>query len=198
MDLRNRSINKADIETLFRDVLNQSQIENISNLIKLLGVYVFLDRRQLDFLAEQHFGSKIGLSYVQKAIKYNLVAEMQADSDYETYYFQCKSGGYMFLDAIGYKYRRLPLDAAKMERSKILSINDYLIANGHLLTNIHGFGVYEPLFTQKSVVLHADIPRETLILQLDKMGLNFTIVQMDLVRTKFDQKVKGNLESMLS
>lgn len=197
MDLRSRSINKADIETLFRDVLTQSQIVNISNLLKLLGMYVFLERRQLDFLAEQHFGGKIGLSYVQKAIKYNLVAEMQYDGNYDTYYFQCKSGGYMFLDAIGYKYRKLPLDAAKMERSKILSINDYLIANGHLLTNIHDFGLYEPLFTQKSVVLHADIPKETLILQLSEMGLGFTIVQMDLVGVKFDEKTKGNMESML-
>lgn len=62
MDLRNRSINNAEIETLFRDVLNQSQIANISNLLKLLGMYVFLDLQQLDVLATRHFGNKIGLS----------------------------------------------------------------------------------------------------------------------------------------
>lgn len=198
MDLRNRSINKADIETLFRDLLNQSQIESISNLLKLLGMYVFLDRQQLDFLAEQHFGSKIGLSYVQKAIKYNLVAEMQSDGNYDTYYFQCKSGGYIFLDAIGYKYRKLPLDAAKMERSKMLSINNYLIVNGHLLTNIYGFGVYEPLFTNKQVVLIDTMPNEIVNVQLKKVGLDdFQIQKMKLEDVAFNSKTKGNLETML-
>lgn len=197
MDLRNRSINKADIETLFRDILNQTQIYNISNLLKLLGMYVFLERRQLDVLAARHFGDKIGLSFIQKAIKYNLVAEMQADGNYDTYYFQCKSGGYMFLEAIGYKYRKLPLDAAAVERGKILAINDFLIKNDHLLTNKHGFGVYEPLFTQKSVALYLEMAKETLALQLSKEGLDFMVVQMDLIEANFDAKTKGNVESML-
>ena len=198
MDLRNRNISKADIETLFRDIFNQSQIENISNLLKLLGMYVFLERRQLDWLAERHFGGKIGLSYVQKAIKYNLVAEMQAESDHETYYFQAKSGGYMFLDAIGYKYRKLPLDAAKMERSKMLSTNNYLIANGHLLTNIYGFGVYEPLFTNKRVVLIDTMSNAIVKKHLKKIGLDdFQIQKMELEDVAFDSKTKGNLETML-
>lgn len=104
----------------------------------------------------------------------------------------------MFLDAIGYKYRKLPLDAAAVERGKILSINNFLIKNNYILTNMYGFDVYGPLFTQQKVVLCFEIEKEALALQLDEMGLDFTIVQMDLVEIRFDQKIKGNLESMLA
>ena len=101
MKLRDRSISNFEIETLFRDVLNQSQIEGISNFIKLLGLYVVLNRKQLKVLSEQHFGKQIGLSYIQKAVDYNLVSEMQVESDFEEFYFQLKLGGFTFLNTIG-------------------------------------------------------------------------------------------------
>lgn len=167
MNLRNRSIGKYEVEALCRDVLNQSQIKQISNLLKLLGIYVFVDRNQLDNLAVRHFGSKIGLSYIQKAVDYNLIAELQGN-DVDKFYFQLKQGGFLFLDDIEFHYRKLPLDAASWERSKILSINQYLIDHGHLLTNEHGLGVFEPLFTRKSVVIFNEMLEESLRAAVDK------------------------------
>lgn len=201
MDLRSRSISKYEIETLFRDVLNQSQIENISNLLKLLGLYVFLDREMLDILSERHFNQKIGLSYIQKAVKYNLVAEMQSDKNLGKYYFQLKSGGFAFLNEIEFKYRKLPLDAASSERSKILSINQFLFKNGHLLTNKYGFGVYEPIFTQELTVLFeigsADEWSEHIEAQKLFDVSEWEFKRMELQPVELDSKVKGNAESML-
>lgn len=197
MDLRNRSINKFDVETLFRDVLNQSQIQSIGNLLKLLGMYVFMNREQLDILGERHYGSKVGLSFLQKAIKYNLVSELQSENDDHAYYFQLKSGGFAFLEAINFSHRKLPLDAAASERAKILAINNFLIKNDHLLTNFYGFGVYEPLFTQKSVALCLEMPKKKLALEVEEMGLDFIIEKMELEEMELDAKTKGNVESLL-
>ena len=60
--LSDRSISKFDVETLFRDVYTLQQIKQVGNLLKLLGLYVFVDRQQLNHFAEKHFGEKIGLS----------------------------------------------------------------------------------------------------------------------------------------
>ncbi|NLL39811.1 MAG: hypothetical protein GX254_09540 [Clostridiales bacterium] len=56
-----RTINRYEVEALFRDVFSLRQREHIGNLLKLLGLYVFVDRQQLEYFAEKHFGSKIGL-----------------------------------------------------------------------------------------------------------------------------------------
>jgi hypothetical protein len=89
-----------EVETLFRDVLTFQQIKQVGNLLKLLGLYVFVDRQQLNYFAEKHFGEKIGLSTLQLAVKHNLIAEIQSEADFKKFYFQLKTGGYFFLDDI--------------------------------------------------------------------------------------------------
>lgn len=198
MKLRDRSISNFEIETLFRDVLNQSQIEGISNFIKLLGLYVVLNRKQLKVLSEQHFGKQIGLSYIQKAVDYNLVSEMQVESDFEEFYFQLKLGGFTFLNTIGFPHRKLKLDSAVKEKSKILSINDYLIEKGYLLESAENNGTFEPLLTKGGTILidkltPADLEARGIP---SEMSANLETMQLKVVH--FNEKIKGNTSSMLS
>lgn len=205
MNLRDRSISKYEIETLFRDVLNLDQIEQISNLIKLLGLYVFMDRKQIDVLAERHFGQIIGLSFIRKAVQYNLVSEMQAEGEYDHFYFQLKLGGYIFLESIEYKHRKLPLDATRKDREKILAINDYLIENKHVLNEKQEQPIFEPLFTREDVVLHDECSEEEMVEILkvnfdgdvEQVYETFTFEKMALPECLLNSKAKGNEASFL-
>lgn len=205
MNLRDRSISKFEIETLFRDVLNLDQIEQISNLIKILGLYVFLDRKQIDVLAERHFGQKVGLSYLRKAVQYNLVSEIQAEGEFERFYFQPKLGGFIFLETIDFPHRKLQLDANKKDREKLLAINDYLIENGHLLKENREQPLFEPLFTRKDVVLHDECSEEEIVERLkvnfdgdiEQVYETFTFEKMVLRERLINRKAKGNEASFL-
>lgn len=205
MNLRDRSISKYEIETLFRDVLNFDQVEQIGNLIKLLGLYVFMDRKQIDLLAERHFGQKVGLSYLRKAVQNNLISEIQADGEFEQFYFQLKLGGFIFLETIDYQHRKLPLDATRKDRERILSINDYLIDNKHVLNEKQEQPIFEPLFIREDVVLHDECLEEEIVERLkvnfdgdvEQVYKTFTFEKMVLRERLLNSKAKGNEASFL-
>ncbi|OMF25632.1 hypothetical protein BK133_21310 [Paenibacillus sp. FSL H8-0548] len=204
MNLRERTIGKFEIEALFRDVLNQSQIESVSKLLKLLGLYVFLEKSMLDTLAERHFGEKIGLSFIKKAVRYNLIAELQSEDDNDCYFFQLKTGGFIFLDDIGFKYRKLPLDASRKERSRLLAINEFLIDRKYLLSSDYGLALYEPLITTKEIVLHELFSEEETKQNIDSVlggskSREFTFYErMQLKEVVLNSKAKGNIDSLLA
>jgi hypothetical protein len=194
--LSDRSINKNDVETLFRDVLTLEQVKRTGNLLKLLGLYVFVDRKQLDFFAERHFGEKIGLSTLQNAVKYNLVSEIQSEDDFQKYYFQLKTGGYFFLESIKFQYRLLPLDAAVNEREKLLSINNYLMEKKYKLVNAPF--LFEPLITANNLMLlHKRTKDDGFIQQLLTEHPSLTIEKMYLKDVQLSSNSRGNLDSML-
>lgn len=207
--IRDRSISRFEVETLFTDVLNMRQIENIGNLLKILGIYVFLDREQLDYFSEIIFGAKIGLSYIKRAVKYNLVSEIQADSESDKYYFQLKAGGFYFLENIGFQYRRLNLDAGRKERQQILSTNRYLIEKKYLLDVDYEQGLLEPLFVKSNIILvvnHdisvvAESIRQSLFgkgSSIEEVYAMFKFEKIELPREQeFRSDSKGNVESML-
>lgn len=163
MKLRDRSISKYEVDTLFRDVLNQDQIENMAIFLKLVGTYVFIDREMLDILSEQHFGKKIGLSYLQRAVNHNLVSEIQTEGEYEKFYFQLKSGGVSFLHQISHPYRTLPLDAARKEREEILAINQFLINNSYFLDLKAHHSLYGPFIIDHEIVLYRGMSESEIV-----------------------------------
>lgn len=195
MNLRDRSINRYEVETLFTDVLNLNQIEQIGKLLKLLGTYIFVNRGQLDYFAEQIYGECIGPSFLQKAVKYRLIAEIQQDKDFKNFYFQLKAGGFYFLDAIGFKYRRLPLDAARKEREKILAINQYLIAK-HYLIDSTTIELFEPLITTTDILLVAEKTKDDVAKLIAKKPY-LQVEKMQLTEVKLNEKSEGNEQSML-
>lgn len=208
MKLRERSISKFELEALFRDALNLDQIEQISNLIKLIGLYVFVDRSQLNELAERHFKKKIGLSYIRKAVEHNLVSEVQTEGDFDNYFFQLKLGGFIFLETIGYPHRKLKLDSTKKDREQILAINDYLIKSGHLLSSKYSDPpLFEPLFTEEDVVLFDRLSENEVAEglqrsffpgeELSMVYLRFTLEKIALQERTISSKAKGNESSFL-
>lgn len=195
MELRNRSISRYDVETLFTDVLTLSQIEEIGNLLKILGRYVFLERGQLDHFAERIYGEKIGLSFLHKAVTCKLVAEIQDDKNDSRYYFQLKSGGFYFLESVKFPFRRLPIDAGKKEREKILAINEYIIKKNYLLSAA-SLALYEPLVTTCDCVLIDNLSEDSVRDKIEKRPMP-RIEKMQLKAVSLDQNSKGNVESML-
>ena len=194
--LSDRSISRNDVETLFHDVLTLEQVQRTGNLLKLLGLYVFVDRKQLDFFAERHFGEKIGLSTLQNSVKYNLISEIQSEDDFKKYYFQLKSGGYYFLESIKFQYRLLPLDAAVKEREKLLAINNYLMAKKYKLVNAPW--LFEPLVTTNNLLLlRRRTKDEEFIQKILEQHPTLTIEKMYLKNVQLSSKSKGNLDSML-
>lgn len=191
-----RSISKFDVETLFRDVFTLEQIKQVGNLLKILGLYVFVERQQLDVFAERHYAQRIGLSYLRLAVKYNLITELQSDDDYKKYYFQLKSGGYYFLDSISFPHRKLPLDAAVSEREKLLAINNFLIENSYKLTGAPY--LFEPLFTfDKTLLIHKIDDNDLDIKKLATEKNMTAIKKMYLSKVTLSTKAKGNLDSMM-
>ena len=207
MNLRNRSISKYEVETLFRDVLNQKQIEEISKIIKILAVYVFCTKEQLNEFSKRIYNTEIGLSYLQKAVKYKLIAELQSDLSSDKYYFQWKNSAFYFCEAIDFDYRKFKLDATKKDKEKILAINNYLLKNNHLLSLKYSKFLFEPIFTKdNTVLLIKDNEQEiaeliaTQILRtkdLSEVYMTFEFERMKLENVEIDEKIKGNLESTI-
>lgn len=194
--LSDRSISKIDVETLFRDVLSLEQIEQMGNLLKLLGLYVFVDRKQLDAFAELHYRKKIGLSTLQKAVKYNLIAELQSQDDFNRFFFQLKSGGYYYLEAIRFQYRLLPLSAAIVERERLLAINDNLVLKKHKLTNAPY--LFEPLITTDNLILlNKKSAEDEDIKQILVEHPYLRAEKMYLTTVHISAQSRGNQDSML-
>lgn len=120
MYLKDKCLSRFEIEILFRNVMNLEQQEKTSQLIKLLGKYMVLDR---DMINERAY-EKIGLSYIARAVRYGFLAEFEYDNKY---FFQLGAGGVNFLQIIGYHAYILPLDITRHDRQKILTANRYMI-----------------------------------------------------------------------
>lgn len=119
-----------EVEVLFRRVLNMQQIHYISWVLRSLGKYMVLDR---DMIAAR-MGKKVGLSYLQKAKEYGLIAEYKykdGEEEKNKYYFSLAPGGLYFLEAEQYAHHKLRLDADHEERTRILTFNRFALDNGY-------------------------------------------------------------------
>jgi len=125
-------ISRAEVDTLFRDILNQDQIYILSVLLNVLGIWMFVDRD----LINMHARVEIGLSYLKKAINYGLVTEYTYTDNTASrpvYYYQLNTSGKYFLDSIRSHYNDLPLNTLQVHREQILTFNKFASVKNYIL-----------------------------------------------------------------
>jgi hypothetical protein len=125
------SVSRAiDIVHLFKGgIFNHEQIHKVGMICKILGKYMFLDRE----LLEQKAGEKIGLSYIDKCRKNDIITELKyrnENQEKEKYYFQLDVGGLSLLDQAHMGYQEMNILADDIVKSRILTFNYYAHNSG--------------------------------------------------------------------
>jgi len=136
--MSNIGISRHEIEFLFRNAkFNLEQIENIGEICKVLGKYLFVDRTILDARANKD----IGLSYLQRTVENHIITEMQhqnANRKKEIYYYQLGMGGQYLLDKAEENYFNINILAGREMKSRILTFNYFALEKGHDITFRYG------------------------------------------------------------
>jgi bisphosphoglycerate-independent phosphoglycerate mutase (AlkP superfamily) len=126
-----RHIHRNDIEYLFKNArFNIKQTEKIVEMVEILGRYMFLDRN----LLERKSRNGIGLSYLEKATKHDIVVQMRDETRTkmnDTFYFQLGIGGKYLLQYMEENFHDLILSAGRREKSNILTFNIFADEKGY-------------------------------------------------------------------
>lgn len=129
--MSNVGISRHEIDFLFRNArFNLEQIENIGEICRVLGKYLFVDRTILDARANRD----IGLSYLQRAVKNHIITEMQHQNNKEkkdVFYYQLGMGGKYLLEKAGETYFDMNILADKDMKGRILTLNYFMLKNGY-------------------------------------------------------------------
>lgn len=119
-----------DIVHLFRGgIFNHEQIHKVGKICQVLGTYMFLDRELLEIKANE----KLGLSYLEKCKKNNIITELKYQNTNEgkdKYYFQLDVGGISLLEQAGMKHITTNILADDIMKSRILTFNYYAHNSG--------------------------------------------------------------------
>ena len=119
-----------DIAHLFRGgIFSHEQIHKVGKICKVLGKYMFLDRELLEIKA----GEKIGLSYLEKCKKNNIITELKYEREGEQrdkYFFQLDVGGLSLLEQAGMGYVQMNVLADDVMKSRIITFNYYAHNSG--------------------------------------------------------------------
>lgn len=114
--------------------LNYKQIENIRLIMEVLARYGFVDRNILNKRANK----EIGLSYLMKAVKYNMVT-MIHDKENDKYYYHLGYAGTQFMNNQKYNVNDIGIMTILEEKKRILSMNRFIINNGYELADKEAF-----------------------------------------------------------
>jgi len=129
--MSNIGISRHEVEFLFSNArFNLEQIENIGQICRILGKYLFIDRNILDARANE----KIGLSYIQKAVNNHIITEMQYQNSKgkkDVFYYQLGMGAKYLLEKAGETYFDINILADKKMKSRILTFNYFIIEKGY-------------------------------------------------------------------
>jgi hypothetical protein len=126
-----RHIHRNDIGYLFTNArFNIKQTEKIVEMVEILGRYLFLDRN----LLERKSRHGIGLSYLEKATKYDIIVQMRDETRTkmnDTFYFQLGIGGKYLLQYMEKNFHDLIISAGRREKSNILTFNIFADEKGY-------------------------------------------------------------------
>ncbi|QUI25885.1 hypothetical protein HZI73_26090 (plasmid) [Vallitalea pronyensis] len=121
---------KFEIEHVFRGaIFDHEQIYKVKKICETLGKYMFLDRT----LLEERAGEKIGLSYLTRCIKHNIIAQLKHEGyeggSKDIYYYQLDVGGYNLLQRAGIRHNEMNILADHEVKSRILTFNYFIRDN---------------------------------------------------------------------
>lgn len=128
MATRDFGITDYELEIYFRRCLNQEQIRYITKLIVILGKYMVLSRQMINLRA----GEEIGLKYVAMAVENGLITELRYKDGSglkNIYFFHLNYGGIRLCEKDGYFLNKLPLSADDRIKSRIVTLNKWLLEN---------------------------------------------------------------------
>lgn len=122
---------RSEIEYLFRSAkFNLEQIEMIGHICRVLGKYMFVDRTILEARA----GKKIGLSFILKCSKHNIITEMQYQNKSglkDIFFYQLGMGGMNLLEKAKERFHTMNILADKEMKSRILTFNYFAAEKGY-------------------------------------------------------------------
>ena len=130
----NRYLRPWEADILFQEILNQKQKKIISRILIILGQYRLLDTDMLMKIYLKDYDEKLNIRYIKKAVKENLIVEYKKNLDTKfeekVYFYELKEISFYVLDKAGFKQfckNKIPVFWSNQERTKILTINKYLI-----------------------------------------------------------------------
>lgn len=195
----------SEVEHLFRGgIFSHEQIRKVGKICKVLGKYMFLDRELLELKA----GEKIGLSYIDKCKKNNIITELKYNregDEKDKYYFQLDVGGLNLLDQAGMGYIQMNILADEIMKSRIITFNyyahnsgkdidmkmpqDYLhryfFCKGNMITYFKEEITEEKIIEKLQIVFGEKDPKTKEIIPLDaeeiKTTFRFYTIDMDLI-----------------
>lgn len=130
-----RSIPKFEVDILILEEFNADQVEQIFNIMEILGRYMLVDRDMLFEIYEKKYSKKMGISYLRKAVKEKLVIEYKYNyeqvTEQEVYFYQLKDSGFYALDRDEVRSRKLPFSASSEQKSRVLGFNTFAIKNNY-------------------------------------------------------------------
>jgi hypothetical protein len=206
-----RSLRSYSVNVLFRNILNQDQIDNISQLIRVLSRYMIMDRSMINIRAR----NPVGLSYIQKAVNYGLVTELQYKDDEgqrNKFFFQLNVAGIYFAENVGYKLNAMPLDTSRFDKQKILTFNKWSIDRKYELDNVfpmrrkfdificklkeRNIAAYYPKLTDKEKVVNFIYkilnPKDEVIVPRDAIERQYQFETIDEPLMDYGNKTAGN------
>ena len=134
----NRYLRPWEADILMQEILNQKQKKIISRILIILGQHKLLDTDMLMKIYVNNYNEKLNIRYIKKAVKENLIVEYKKNLDTkeeeEIFFYELKEISFYILEKAGYKNiskNKIPIFWANEERTKILTINKYLIEEAH-------------------------------------------------------------------
>lgn len=196
--LRDYSLNKFEVENLFRNRLNTMQINNIALILNVLAKYMLMDRAML----QERVGEKIGLSFLVHAIDYGLIVEYKyknnnAEEEKPKFFFALNTAGYTAVELNGWVANKMPLMCSYAVKNRILTFNRWALDNNYTLQKIDSpnfnFFICKNATKQDVIGYFEDkITEEKITEQLNQDDINYIFKKIEIPVIEMGNNTKSN------